>query len=338
MKKIVILIMAIMVLLLTACGTEKESKNEKSENGKLKIGLVLSTGGLGDKSFNDSAYRGLKKAEDELGVEIKYVEPSSVSEFDSFLREFAEANYDLIIGVGFQMKDSVVKIATEYPESHFVMIDQPVDMPNVVSASFNEPEGSFMAGALAGMMTKTNVVGFIGAMDLPLIRSFGDGYMAGAKYINPKIVTFNAYVGGGSPFNDPARGKEMALSMIDSKADIVYHAAAGSGIGVFEAAKERGVYAIGVDSNQDDVVPGTVLTSMLKNVDEAVFTIIKDTQEKGFKAGEKDFNLANGGVGITDLKYTKDKVGEVNLKKLEEIKADIISGKINVATEISKLN
>jgi len=128
----------------------------------------------------------------------------------------------------------------------------------------------------------------------------------------------------------------MALSMIDSKADIIYHAAAGSGMGVFEAAKERGIYAVGVDSNQDAVVPGTVLTSMLKNVDKAVFSIIKDTQEKGFVAGELDFNLANGGVGVTDLQYTKDQIGEAKLKRLEEIKADIISGKIDVEAEVNK--
>jgi basic membrane protein A len=332
MKKIMILMITIMALLLTACGGKKEENN-----GKLKVGLVLSTGGLGDKSFNDSAYAGLKEAEEKLGVQIKYVEPANVSEFDTFLREFAEANYDLIIGIGFQMKDSVVKIASEYPDNNFVMVDEPIDMPNVISATFNEPEGSFLAGALAGMMTKTNRVGFIGGIEVPLIQKFGDGFMAGAKYVNPEITSFKAYVGGNSPFNDPARGKEMALSMIDSKADIIYHAAAGSGMGVFEAAKERGIYAVGVDSNQDEVVPGTILTSMLKKVDRAVFTIIKNTQEKGFQAGQMEFNLANDGVGITDLEYTKDQVGEDKLKKLEEIKADIISGKIDVKKEMLKL-
>ncbi|UUV18818.1 BMP family ABC transporter substrate-binding protein [Fusobacteria bacterium ZRK30] len=335
MKKMITLIMVIMALLLTACGGAKEEKVE--DNGALKVGLVLSTGGLGDKSFNDSAYAGLKEAEEKLGVKIKYVEPANVSEFDTFLRQFAEADYDLIVGIGFQMRDSIVKVAEEYPAVHFLMVDEPIDMPNVISATFNEPEGSFVAGALAGMMTKTDTIGFIGGMEVPLIKRFGDGFMAGAKYINPKMTTFEAYVGGNSPFNDPARGKEMALSMIDSKADVVYHAAAGSGMGVFEAAKERGVYAVGVDSNQDGVVPGTVLTSMLKKVDKAVFAIIKETKEKGFTAGQKDFNLANDGVGITDLQYTKDQISEDKLKRIEEIKADIISGKIDVAAEMSKL-
>ncbi|OQY41325.1 MAG: BMP family ABC transporter substrate-binding protein [Fusobacteriia bacterium 4572_74] len=335
MKKIITFIMVVMALLLTSCGGVKKEKVE--ENGALKIGLVLSTGGLGDKSFNDSAYAGLIEAQKKLGVKIKYVEPANVSEFDTFLRQFAEANYDLIIGIGFQMRDSIVKVAEEYPEMYFLMVDEPIDMPNVISATFNEQEGSFVAGALAGMMTKSNVIGFIGGMEVPLIKRFGNGFMAGAKYIDPEITTFEAYVGGNSPFNDPARGKEMALSMIDSKADIVYHAAAGSGMGVFEAAKERGVYAVGVDSNQDAVVPGIVLTSMLKKVDRAVFTIIKEMKEKGFTAGQKDFNLANNGVGITDLKYTKDQISEDKLKKLDQIKADIISGKIDVIAEISKL-
>ena len=335
MKKMITFIMVVMALLLTSCGGVKKEKVE--ENGALKIGLVLSTGGLGDKSFNDSAYAGLIEAQKKLGVKIKYVEPANVSEFDTFLRQFAEANYDLIIGIGFQMRDSIVKVAEEYPEMYFLMVDEPIDMPNVISATFNEQEGSFVAGALAGMMTKSNVIGFIGGMEVPLIKRFGNGFMAGAKYIDPEITTFEAYVGGNSPFNDPARGKEMALSMIDSKADIVYHAAAGSGMGVFEAAKERGVYAVGVDSNQDAVVPGIVLTSMLKKVDRAVFTIIKEMKEKGFTAGQKDFNLANNGVGITDLKYTKDQISEDKLKKLDQIKADIISGKIDVIAEISKL-
>jgi len=335
MKKLVTLIVIIMGLLLTACGNEK--KETKVDDKALKVGLVLSTGGLGDKSFNDSAYRGLTMAEKELKVKIKYVEPANVSEFDPFLRQFAEADYDLIVGIGFQMRDSIVKVAREYPNIHFLMVDEPIDMPNVISATFNEPEGSFVAGALAGMMTKTDTIGFIGGMEVPLIKRFGDGFMAGAKYINPEITTFETYVGGNSPFNDPARGKEMTLSMIDSEADIIYHAAAGSGMGVFEAAKEREVYAVGVDSNQDGVVPGTVLTSMLKKVDKAVFDIIKDTKEKGFTSGKKDFNLANGGVGITDLEYTKDKISKDKLDRLEEIKKDIISGKINVQQEISKL-
>ena len=335
MKKLMILIMVIMALLLTACGGSK--KETKEDTNSLKIGLVLSTGGLGDKSFNDSAYAGLIEAEGKLGVKIKYVEPANVSEFEPFLRQFAEADYDLIIGIGFQMRDSIVKAAKEYPNIHFLMVDEPIDMPNVISATFNESEGSFVAGALAGMMTKTNTIGFIGGMEVPLIKRFGDGFMAGAKYINPEIITFEAYVGGNSPFNDPARGKEMALSMIDSKADVVYHAAAGSGMGVFEAAKERGVYAIGVDSNQDAVVPGTVLTSMLKKVDRAVFTVIKDIKEKGFEAGQMKFNLANNGVGITDLQYTKDQISEDKLEKIEEIKTDIISGKIDVTAEILKL-
>lgn len=335
MRKIMGLMIIMMALLLTACGSKSEETMK--DNGKLKIGLVTSTGGLGDKSFNDSAYAGLKEAEAKLGVEIKYVEPASVSEFDDFLRQFAESDYDLIIGIGFQMTDSITKVSEEYPDSHFALIDQSVDRPNVKSVSFNESEGSFLAGALAAMMTKSNTIGFIGGMDLPLINKFGNGYMAGAKYINPSIKVFKSYIGGSSPFNDPAKGKEVALSMIDSKADIVFHAAAGSGLGVFESAKERGIYAIGVDSNQDGVVPGTVLTSMLKKVDQATFTVIKETKEKGFTPGISEFNLSNNGVGLTDYQYTKDQISGDKLQKIAEIKKDIISGKIDIAKKISEL-
>ena len=341
MKKILILFTVLVTMLLSACGESKKEKiKEVKENvvKNFKVGLVLSPGGLGDKSFNDSAYAGLIKAEKELGVEVKYVVPNTQTEDLEFLRDFAENDYDLIIGIGFLMKDSLEGVAKEYPNEHFVLIDEPIDLPNVKTATFDEAEGSFIAGALAGMMTETNVIGFIGGMDMPLIKRFGNGYSAGAKYVNPKVKYFSAYVGGDHPFTDPAKGKEMALSMIDSKADVVYHAAAGSGMGVIEAAKERGVYAIGVDSDQDYVAPGVVLTSMVKKVDMSIFLIIKETIEKGFSAGRKTFDLSNGGVGITELKYTKEEIGKEKLKKLEQIKKDVMSGKIDVANEILELN
>lgn len=297
----------------------------------------MSTGGLGDKSFNDAAYNGLKKAEKELGVTIKYVEPVNVSEFDPFLRQFAEANFDLIIGIGFQMKDSIAKAASEYPNQHFVMVDEPIDLPNVIAATFDEAQGSFLAGALAGMMSKTHRVGFVGGLDVPLIRKFGNGFVAGAKYIEPETKSFTAFIGGNSPFNDPAKGKEVALSMADSGADVIYHAAAGSGLGVFEAVKEKGIFGVGVDSDQDGVVPGSILTSMMKNVDTAVFNIIKDVQANGFKNGIYKLNVANNGVGITSLIHTKGIIGDKKIARLNQIKADIISGKINVSDEVKKL-
>jgi len=336
MKKMLLVLGVILAMFLTACGEKKEAV--KDDEGKLKVGLVLSTGGLGDKSFNDLAYAGMQKAEEELGIQFKYVEPASVTEFEGFLGEFAENNYDLTIGIGFQMADAMEKIAKDYPESKFMLVDMPVEAPNAIGAVFNTEEGSFLAGALAGMMSENKKVGFIGGMDVPPIREFGNGFMAGARYVDAATETVQAFVGGNSPFNDPAKGKEIALSMNDNGVDVIYHAAAGSGNGMFEAARERNFYAVGVDSDQDYLEPGLVLTSMMKKLDVAIIAVIKDMQEDKFEAGTRMFDVSNNGVGLTELAYTKDKIGEEKLAELEKIKEAIIAGEISVEDEISKLN
>jgi len=335
MKKMLLVLGMILTLLLTACGEKKEVAEDE---GKLKVGLVLSTGGLGDKSFNDLAYAGMQRAEEELGIEFKYVEPASVTEFEGFLGEFAENNYDLTIGIGFQMADAMEKVANDYPESKFMLVDMPVKAPNAIGAVFNTEEGSFLAGALSAMMSENGKVGFIGGMDVPPIREFGNGFMAGAKYVNGDMETVQAFVGGNSPFNDPAKGKEIALSMNDNGIDVIYHAAAGSGNGLFEAARERNFYAVGVDSDQDYLEPGLVLTSMLKKLDNAIIAVIKDLQGGDFQGGTRMFDVANDGVGLTELTYTKDKIGEEKLAKLEEIRQKLINKEISVEDEISKLN
>jgi len=334
MKRILMVVGLILTMLLTACGEKKEIAKKE---GTLKVGLVLSTGGLGDKSFNDLAYAGMQKAEEELGIEFKYVEPASVTEFEGFLVEFAENDYDLTIGIGFQMADAMNKVVGEYPESKFMLIDMPVEAPNAVGAIFDTEEGSFLAGVLSAMMSENKKVGFIGGMDVPPIREFGNGFMAGARYVDASVETVQAFVGGNSPFNDPAKGKEIALSMNDSGADVIYHAAAGSGNGLFEAARERKFYAVGVDSDQDYLEPGLVLTSMMKKLDTAIVAVIKDLKEGKFEAGTKIFNVANDGVGLTDLTYTKDKISDEKMAKLEEIRKAIISKEIDVDNEISKL-
>lgn len=334
MKIFKILGALILSLSLVACGGEKK---ESAEKAKAKVGIVLSTGGLGDKSFNDSAYEGLTRAKEELGIEFKYVEPSNPSEFDSFLRDFSEAGFDLVIGIGFQMADSVAGVAAEYPEMNYLMVDEPIDLPNVKSAVFDEAEGSFLAGALASLVSKNGKIGFIGGMEVPLIQRFGKGYFAGAKYINKDVKTYEAYAGGTNPFNDPAKGKEIAISMIEQGADVIYHAAAGTGMGLFEAASEKGVYAIGVDSNQDSVRPGVVLTSMLKRVDVAIYEVVKDLVEGKFEVGVEKFNVSNNGVGLTNFEFTRDAIGEENIAKVEEVRQDIIAGTINVAEEVKKI-
>ncbi|WP_297598361.1 BMP family ABC transporter substrate-binding protein [uncultured Cetobacterium sp.] len=297
----------------------------------LKVGIVLSTGGLGDKSFNDAAYRGLEQAKKDLGIEFKYVEPASPAEDEEFLREYAEAGYDLIIATGFQMTESARAVAADYSDVKFLMIDDVVDLPNVKSLIFKEEEGSFLVGVIAGLMTKNNAVGFVGGMENPLIKKFEVGFKQGAEYVNPKVKFFSVYTTGPNPFNDPVRGKENAISEINQGADVIYHAAGGTGMGVFAAAKEKGVFAIGVDSNQDAVEPGTVLTSMLKNVDVAVYDSIKNLISGNFVPGVAVYGAQENGVGVTDFEFTKDIIGAEKLQKFEEIKAKLMSGEIKVS-------
>lgn len=297
----------------------------------LKVGIVLSTGGLGDKSFNDSAYRGLEKAKKELGIKFKYVEPASPTEDEEFLRQYADAGYDLVIGTGFQMTQSLKAVAKDYPNTKFLMIDDTVDLPNVKSLVFKEQEGSFIVGALAAMMSKNNMIGFVGGMENPLIKKFETGYRQGAKYINPNMKVLVVYTTGPNPFNDPVRGKENAISEINQGADVIFHAAGGTGMGVIAGAKEKKVYAIGVDSNQDEVAPGVVLTSMIKNVDVAVFDTIKDLQEGKFVAGKALYGIKEDGVGVTDFKYTKDIIGKEKLDRLETVRNKIKSGELKIS-------
>lgn len=299
----------------------------------LKVGIVLSTGGLGDKSFNDSAYRGLEKAKKELGIEFKYVEPASPAEDEEYLREYAEAGYDLVIATGFQMTESARVVAADYPDTKFLMIDDMIDLPNVKSIMFKEEEGSFLVGVIAGLMTKNNTIGFVGGLENPLIKKFEVGFEQGAKYANPKVKLLAVYTTGPNPFNDPVRGKENAISEINQGADVIYHAAGGTGAGVIAAAKEKGVFAIGVDSNQDGVAPGTVLTSMLKNVDVGVYETIKELKDNKFKPGFTLYGAKEGGVGTTNFEFTRKIIGAKKLKKFEEIKAKLMAGKIKVKTK-----
>lgn len=330
MKKVLMLLAMLAMVVLTACGSKKEAAEApKTTDAKpLKVGIVLSIGGLGDKSFNDSAYRGLEMAQKDLGIEFKYVEPASPSEDEGYLREYAEAGYDLVIATGFLMKDATEKVAKDFPDVKFALIDEVSALPNVASLLFAEDQGSFLVGALAAMMSKTGNVGFVGGMEIPLIQKFQKGYEMGAKYVNKDAKVGVLYTSGSNPFNDPVRGKENALSLIKQGADVVYHAAGGTGVGVIEAAKESKVFAIGVDSNQDGLAQGTVLTSMIKNVDIAVYNTVKAVKEGTFKAGEQRLGVAEGGVGTTDFEFTKDIIGAENIAKLEQIRKDIIDGKI----------
>ncbi|MGL5123003.1 MAG: BMP family lipoprotein [Fusobacteriaceae bacterium] len=297
---------------------------------EIKVGLLLSMGGLGDKSFNDSAYSGLLRAQKDFKIKTKYIEPSSWSEDAMFLNEFVENDFDLIIATSYTTQDALEEIAIKHPKIKFAIIDTEAKGENIASLLFKEEEGSFLVGALAGMMSKNKKIGFIGAADIPLINNFKKGYEQGAKYIDPSIKILTSYIGGESPYSDPIKGKENAISMIKQDVDIIYHASGNTGNGIMEAIKEYNIYAIGVDSNQDDMVPGKVLTSMIKNIDNVIYNLISDTINDKFVGGVHYFGTKEKGVGTTDFKYTAEIIGKKNLDKLEQIKNAINSNKIKV--------
>ncbi|MGC9001984.1 MAG: BMP family lipoprotein [Dictyoglomus sp.] len=295
----------------------------------VRVGIVYDVGGRGDKSFNDAAYAGLQRAIKVLKVEGKDLEPGpGGANREELLRTLAEQNYDLVVGVGFLFTDAITAVAKDFPKVKFAIVDGVIEgLPNVSSLVFNEHEGSFLVGVVAGLMTKTNVIGFVGGMDMPLIHKFEVGYKAGAMYVNPKVKVLINYIGvTGEAFKDPVKGKELALAQYKQGADIIYHASGASGEGVFEAAKETNKYAIGVDSPQSWIMPDRIITSMLKRVDVAVYETIKDVKEGKFKSGIRVFGLQNNGVDYERTKLLPLGV----IQKVEQIKKEIIAGKIVV--------
>jgi basic membrane protein A len=303
----------------------------QSALAEFKVGLVLDLGGKDDKSFNASAYQGATEAKKNLGIHLKYVEPTDDNAFEPMLRAFAQKDYDLIIGIGFAQKEAVGKVAAQFPEKHFAIVDAQVDAPNVRSLMFQEHEGGYVVGAIAAMTSKTGKVGFVGGMDVPLIRRFEMGYEAGAKKINPQISIVANFCGvTPEAWNNPPRGKELALAQYDAGADVIFAAAGASGLGVFDAAEERKKFAIGVDSDQDWMKPGLILTSVLKRVDLAVFNVIEEAQAGRFTPGLKRFGLADKGVDYSVDQYNEKVLPESVRRRADELKAEIIAGKIIV--------
>ncbi len=297
----------------------------------MKVGLVLDKGGKDDKSFNAAAYAGATKAQKELGFDLKVVEAVDNNAFEILQRSLAKKNYDLIIAVGFTQRDALNKISKQFPDIRFASVDAEVDAPNVKSLLFEEHEGAYLVGAIAAMINKTGTVGFVGGMDIPLIRRFEMGYEAGVKKINPKIKVLSNYVGvTGDAWHNPAKGKELALSQISAGADIIFAAAGASSLGVFDAVEEKKVYAIGTDSNQNWIKPGRILTSMLKRVDVAVYETLKALSKNQYKAGIERFDLKTKGIDYALDQYNDKLISADVRKKADQLKADIIAGKIQV--------
>ncbi|NLO95355.1 MAG: BMP family ABC transporter substrate-binding protein [Firmicutes bacterium] len=298
---------------------------------KTRVGLIFAEGGLGDQSFNDAAYRGLMQAKEELPVEVIYVEPADIAEMEEHQRSYAELGLDLVIVIGFIHQSALTEVSADYPDIHFAIVDDVVDNPNVTSLLFEEHEGSFLVGVVAGMMTKSNIVGFVGGMEVPLIRKFQVGFEEGVKWANPDAQVLVNYAGA---FDDPGRGRELAISQYERGADIIYHAAGGTGSGVIDAAASHDFYAIGVDSDQDYMAPGKVLTSMIKRVDMAVYEVIKAAVEGTLEGGTWTFGVADGGVGTSEFTYTRDIIPQEVFDKVEEAKQKIISGEIVVTNPL----
>ena len=238
-------------------------------------------------------------------------QPSNKLEEEQHLIAFAQQDYDLIIGVGFAMQDEVSKIAKEYPEKKFAIIDGVIpDVPNVASLLFKEHEGSFMVGALGLMMSKTKKLGFVGGMDIPLIRKFETGYREGVHYIDASAEVLVKYTGSDpSAWNDPVKGREITLSLITQGCDVVFHAAGGTGGGVIRGCKEKEVFAIGVDSDQDSIAPGAVITSVIKRLDTAIINLAGEIAANVYGGAPVKYNIGNAGLTFSAFKHTKNKIG-----------------------------
>jgi basic membrane protein A len=303
---------------------------------RFRIGLVFDVGGRGDKSFNDAAWEGISRAGRELGVTTEILEPSGAEDREAAMRLFAARGFDLVIGVGFIFSTDVNVVASAFPRTRFACIDYAPRpdgaMPdNVAGLVFREEEGSFLVGAVAGLMSKTGHVGFVGGMDIPLIHRFEAGYRAGVHEVCPSCTVHVAYAGTTpDAFRDPVKGKALAIGQITAGADVLYHASGTTGHGVFEASRDMGAKAIGVDSDQYDEMPGTVLTSMIKRGDVAVFDTIVEVTRGAFHGGLRSFGLAERGVGYVDQGPHGAGVPPEVKARVAELEARIVHGEIEV--------
>ena len=312
MKKITCLITVLMMtaLSLVGCGSDNNSSNDKG----LKITMVTSVGGVTDGSFNQSAWEGLQKAEKDLGIKASYIESKQEADYVTNLEQAVDGGNDLILATGFPMQAALLEAAKNYPDQKFAIVD--VDYgdetpENVVCISFNEEQSGYVVGLVAGKMTKTNTVGFVGGMDNVVIKKFQIGYEAGVKAANPDAKVLSQYV---NSFADQAKGKSIASQMYNNNADIIF--AGDSGVGVLECAKETGKFAIGVDRDQNDIAPENILTSAMKKVNEGVFNVVKDLSEGNFDGGKTlVFGLKEDGIGLapsTDKNVPQDVIDYVN--------------------------
>ncbi len=334
---------AILLLMLTAsCGSTETAEGKQ----RPKVGIVFDIGGKNDRSFNAAAWEGVKRAEKDFDIELRDVEPGNPTSIEPAMRAFAERKFDLIIGVGFAQGPIMQKVATDYPNIKCAIIDGVIfeadgktPKENVASLVFREHEGSYLVGIIAAETTKTGTIGFVGGMDIPLIHRFETGYREGAQSVNPNIKVIKNFVGvTDHAWNNPGKGKELSLAQIQKGADVIFTAAGNSGLGAFDAAEQYGKdangrankYVIGVDSNQNGVKPGFVLTSMVKRVDVAVYDVVRDITQGKFDGGFHVFGLDKDGIAYALDEHNKALISEETLRRVEEARRKIVAGEIKV--------
>ena len=348
MKKrlLAIAMAALMGISLVACSSgssdvEKSESSQQTEESKdsaasseareskaaagLKVGMVTDVGGVNDGSFNQSAWEGLQRAQKELGIEVRYVESKTDADYATNIETLIDDDYDLIICIGYQLADALKTQAEANPDKKFAIVDDAsIELDNVACLMFEQAQASYLVGYIAGKTTQTNTTGFVIGMATDVMNEFGYGYLAGVKDANAdaKILQNNV-----NSFADTGAGKTAANNMVANNADVIFHAAGGTGLGVIDAAKEAGIWAIGVDSDQSKVAPKTILTSAMKRVDNAVYDEAKAVLEGNYKAGAKTYTLEDGGV---DIAPTTDNLSKELLEEVEGVKAKIVSGEVKV--------
>jgi len=314
--------LAAIILILAGCSAHAAD---------IKPGVVYDLGGKFDKSFNEGVWNGAKRFTADTGIEFQDFEVQTDSQRAQVLRTFARRGYDPILAVGFQYASALERIAAEFPETRFAIIDSEVHRPNVQSIVFREHEGAFVVGVLAAMASRTGKLGFVGGMDVPLIRRFACGYVLGAQYASPGVEILQNMVGTtGAAWNDPVKGAELARSQFDRGADVIFHAAGTTGLGVLQAAADADMLGIGVDSNQNHLHPGSVLTSMLKRVDVVAYEVFDSARRGTWTAGVRELGLEEGGVGWALDEFNEALVSSEMKAAADRAVADIKRGNIRV--------
>jgi basic membrane protein A len=341
MRKLLALVGALLLVHVALLFVRPSGAAQPPRADAIDVGIVFDVGGRGDKSFNDGAYEGAMRAQRDLGASVRFIEPGEGSDREAGLRLLAAEGMDLVVGVGFIFTDDLTLLATEYPKVNFAGVDLAVATdasgnpipppPNLAALKFREEQGSFLVGALAAMVGQSRRVGFVGGMDVPLIHKFEAGYRAGVRHICPDCTVIAQYAGvTPEAFRNPGRGKELALSQYQQGVNVIYHASGSTGLGVFEAARQTGKLAIGVDADQYAEAPGHILTSMVKGVDAAVYDAIRRVKEGTFRGGIFQFGLKEQGVGYVYDANNRALIPDTVRTKLEELRGEIIAGRIQV--------